>query len=733
MPTAAPILLSFNAGELSPLLDSRIDLAAYASGCRQLQNFIPLRQGAASRRPGTRYVAKTKNEFDRGWLGRFVFDENDAYILEFGDLYIRFFTQGGVLEVSPGVPLEVVTPWEIADLTNEDGAFALQWAQSQDIIWFAGGGKPPQKLSRKAALDWTLEPMPYKGGPFREKNNTDTSVKVSQTTGNGATLTATDDIFLPGHVGGLFRLWDKNPNLMLPWEAGKNVNSGSRRRSDGKFYRSVTGGTTGGTKPVHERGRGSDGQIDWIYINPGFGIATITSVTSPTVAVCDIILEMPNTLVSTGGDIWEFGAWSEEYGYPDVVSFYRERLVFAKNRWRWFSKVDDFENFEDQTANQVLAENAITIRVNGDRINVAKWLVDAERLGDGTNGGEFIIGKITDVDPFGPENVEARPATKYGSAAVRPEFCHDRILFVDRTKTTVREYAYSFQNDSYRAPDLTRLASHIARGKIIDMAWQSSPLDILWCVLEDGTIAALTYDPNEEIFGWHRHIMGGDLIAEAVESIPLEGTTSDELWLIVRNNAIGGRWVIRMTDVWTLGTSRTEAFFVDAGLTYTGAPATVITGLDHLEGQVVAVLADGSIPFSPENRPMVTNGEIEIPYPASVVHVGLPYTSVLEPMFLEAGSADGTAQSKRKHMHEIWFRVADTRALLVGPSEDKLFSLDKRSPSTPMGTAEPLTNGLILARGWPGGYTPDNRIVCQTDEPLPVQLLSIMPRVKTNG
>ncbi len=731
MGRASPIILNFNGGELSPLLDSRIDLAVYNAGCRQLQNYILLRQGPASRRPGTYYIKPTKTQTDRGWLGDFVFNEKDAYILEFGDRYIRFFTKGGQLESSPGVPFEIVTPWLIADLTNEDGGFALQWAQSQDVIWFAGGGQKQQKLSRRAALDWTLEEVQFKGGPFREKNTSETTVGIDKVTGTGAILTASADIFLAGHVGGLFRLWDENPNLVEPWVVDKAVVVDDVRRSDGKVYRALTGGTTGPEKPVHEEGEGSDGAVNWLYINPGFGICTITSITSPTEAVCDISLEMPGSLTTTPSKTWEFGAWSDQYGYPTVVSFYRERLAFALDRWRWFSKVDDFENFEDQTANQVLADNAITIRVNGNRINEAKWLVDADRLADGTNGGEFIIGKITDVDPFGPENVEAVPATKYGSAAITPVFCHDRTVFLDRTRNTVREYAYRFEDDRYRAPDLTRFASHILKASVIDMAWQSSPLDILWCIMEDGCAAAMTYDPNEQIFAWHRHRLGGGLLAEAVQTIPREDSTSDEVWMIVHDGA-GSRWVVRMDDVWQLGRDPKHAFFVDGGLTYEGAPTKVITGLDHLEGRTVAVLADGAIPFSPENRPTVINGQIEIPLAASKVHVGIPYSSVLEPMLLEAGAPEGTAQGRRKHIHELWLRLADTRALNVGPSEDKLFQFDKRTPATPMGTAEPLTNGLVKARAWPGGYEPDQRIVCQTDEPLPCQILALMPRVTTH-
>ena len=736
MGRATPIILSFNGGELTPLLDSRVDLAGYAAGCRQLRNWIPMRQGAATRRPGTRYIKPVKDETSRTWLARFVFDEDDAYILEFGNLYIRFFTQGGQVESAPSVPLEVVTEWATADLENEDAAFALQLAQSGDVIWIVGGGRNPKKLSRVSALVWTLDDFSPDDGPFLEKNPADTTVYASAVTGTGVTLTASAGVFLSGHVGGLFRLWDQNPSLIKAWKASESVTADTtERRSDGKYYLAKTTATTGPDKPVHEEGTGTDGTVTWEYLHSGMGVVRVTAVNSPTVAVADVIAQLPAaTIVSgTASTKWEFGAWSDNAGWPKTVAFYRERLVFGRNRYRWFSAVDDFSSFADQTANQVLATNAITIRVNGDRINVGKWMIDAERLVDGTNGGEFNIGKITDGDVFGPQNVEAQPTTKYGSRAVRPVFAHDRVLFTDRTGQVVREVFYKFdgQSDSYVAVDLTRMADHIARAEIIDMAWQSSPLDILWCVLKDGSFVALTYDPNEQVTAWHSHALGGGLYAESVETMPRSDAGGDEVWLIVRKDA-STRWVLKMDYPWTAGDERDDAFFVDAGLTYSGAPTTVVTGLDHLEGKTVAVLADGAVPFSPAERPTVVSGSIEIPIAASTVHVGQPYTSTLEPMLVEAGAPEGTAQGRRKHIHEVFLRVLETRGLLVGPSEDRLSAVDKRSPWTPMGAAEPLYTGLIRVNPWDGDYEPDNRIIAQTDEPLPATILSISPRVTTH-
>jgi hypothetical protein len=132
MPRAAPILSSFNAGELSPNVEGRVDIAKYGNGAKLLENFIPLIQGPAKRRAGTRFVADVKG-YNKAWLVRFEFNTQQAYVLEVGDQYIRFYANHGQV-LSGGSPYEIATPWLLADLTNSDGTFALRFTESNDVI-----------------------------------------------------------------------------------------------------------------------------------------------------------------------------------------------------------------------------------------------------------------------------------------------------------------------------------------------------------------------------------------------------------------------------------------------------------------------------------------------------------------------------------------------------------------------------------------------------------------------
>ena len=214
MPKASPIQSSFNAGEFAPELDGRTDIGKYASACRRMENFIPLVQGPARRRGGTYFVNEVKDSADRTRLARFEFNTEQAYVLEFGDLYVRFYTDNGILESSPGVPVEVVTPWSVANLTNSDGTFALQMVQSGDILYICHPSYAPRKLARTGATTLTISTLAAFGGPFNDYDPDETiTVYASAATGSGITLTASSGIFASTDVG----LYDFTVSLRTYW------------------------------------------------------------------------------------------------------------------------------------------------------------------------------------------------------------------------------------------------------------------------------------------------------------------------------------------------------------------------------------------------------------------------------------------------------------------------------------------------------------------------------------
>lgn len=726
---ASPIQTSFNGGELTPMLAGRVDIAKYANGCKRMEGFLPLVQGPAITRPGTSFVAEVKNSTERSWLLRFEFSVEDSYILEFGHQYIRFyFNHGQVL--SGGSPYEIATPYTAADLTNSDGTQALGFVQTGDVVYLVHRNHPPKKLSRLAPTNWTLTDVEFGPPPFKELNKTTTTVYANAKTGI-VTLTASAALFTNAHIGQYIYLGERDVRDTAQWEAGKVVAAGALRRSDGKNYLTTAGGTTGGIKPTHTIGSAYDGDpgVLWAYQDSGYGWAKITAVASGTSATATVISQLPDGAVTAGKATlrWAFQAWNANDGYPTIATFFRERLVLARDQTLWFSVSADFENFATEINGVITADAGFDRTLASDGVNALRWLSPGDVLLAGTIADEWSVVEATQQDPFGPNNCKAQRQSKYGSARVQPVRVGSETLFLQRAGRKVRAMAFRFEEDGFESPDITKFAAHIQKPRLVDMAFQQEPWSVVWCVRSDGMLVGVTYDKEQDALGWHRHPMP-DAFVECVETIPSPDGTRDDLWLIARYTINGAtkRYIAYLAAEAdeTATMSQQDWRYSDMCSTYSGAPATVISGLDYLEGKTVWVLADGA--RHPDR--VVAAGAITLQLAASVVQVGLPSPAVLETMNLEGGSGNGTAQGKTKRGHLVTVRVNNSAGGRAGPSEDNTQELKYRAPSVPMGSPPPAYTEDIEVE-WPGDYSKQMTMLVKKDRPQPIAVLALMPQL----
>jgi hypothetical protein len=327
MPRASPAQHSFAGGELSPLLEGRQDLAKYSIGCRRMRNFLPLIQGPARKRGGSRFLAEVINSNVRSWLYPFTFSETDAVVIEYGDLRHRFFTDRGTIDVSSpaayngatvyalhafvtsvGIvyrslqagnvgntpatsPLwwvaqtayEMASPYAVADLINDEGSFGLSIAQSADVLYQAHSAYAPRTLTRTNNTSWAYAEHRPDDGPFDPQNIDDTiDVMVSASTGSVTFTNDAASIPLPetNSVGRLVRIEETDKSAIKPWEANKRIAAemenpnGELRRSDRKVYQCVTDAVvgageiefrTGSVKPIHTEGTEGDGDGEALY------------------------------------------------------------------------------------------------------------------------------------------------------------------------------------------------------------------------------------------------------------------------------------------------------------------------------------------------------------------------------------------------------------------------------------------------------------------------------------
>ena len=214
-------------------------------------------------------------------------------------------------------------------------------------------------------------------------------------------------------------------------------------------------------------------------------------------------------------------------------------------------------------------------------------------------------------------------------------------------------------------------------------------------------------------------------IVESVTSIP--SGAEDQVYVSVKREINGStvRHVEFLKPI-EFGTDVTNAFFLDSGLTYDSTATSTIAGLNHLEGEVVSVLADGST--HPDKT--VSGGAISLDRSASKVHVGFGFRSTVETLRLEAGAEDGVAQGKIKRIHGVTARFFNTVGAEIGSSVTNLDRLPFRDSSMAMDEAVPLFNG-DKEISFPSGYDNDAKVVIRQSQPLPMTVLAIMRRSNT--
>ena len=852
MARVAAQLTNFTGGELSPRLDGRNDLTKYTSGCKTLENFIVYPHGAAARRSGTTFVAEVASSANKTRLIPFEFSTTQTYILEFSNLKIRVYKDdgavlegdktisaitkanpavvtasshgyengdevvitgvGGMTEVngkrflvadkttntfelqdkdavdinstgftaysSGGVSnkvFEITTPYTTAQL------FDIKFAQSADVMYITHPEHEVEKLSRTGHTSWTLTDVDFTKGPMQDANTTTTTLNPGATAiGTGVSLAAS---------------------------ATTGINSGSGFLSTdvGRF----------------------------VFIHGGY--AKITGVTDTTNATITIISTLS---ASTATADWRLGAFSDTTGHPSCVTFFEQRLVFAGTTNQpqavFFSKSGDYENMDANIGGTVADSDAIIYTIASNQVNAIRFMTATRTLVIGTAGGEFTVSGGGTDSAITPTNILIKKQSNHGAANVDSIAVGNVTLFLQRAKRKIRELAYNFDVDGYIAPDMTILAEHITETGITQLTYQQEPNQIIWGVRDDGELIGLTYQREQEVLAWHRHIFGGRFgnatitvtdyaniadgtrivftkadgttttftsatssttgkfhttssnnqtatnlqtlinadsdftatvssnvvtitetsplstgfltvtslddstrlaktdegkaVCESVAVIPTDDAEY-QTWVIVKRTINGStrRFVEYINNFDFTETDNTTFNFLDSALAYSGSAATTISGLDHLEGQTVSILADGAT--HPDKT--VSSGSVTLDRSATNVKIGLAYKSILQTMRLDAGSQNGTSQAKTKRIYEITIRLYESVGVEVGESLDNMERIPFRTSSDPMDEGIPVFTGDKTVE-FRGNYDTDGFIFVRQTQPLPLTILSLYPDLQTN-
>ena len=743
---------SFTAGELSPALWARVDLAKYTSGLKTAVNLFIHPHGGASNRAGLQFISEVKDSTDEARLIPFQFNTEQSYILEFGDQYARVYRDGGkVLEgatitgatqADPAVVTAVAHPFSNGDLVTISGVvgmtqlngntytvankatdtFELSGINSTGFTAYVSGGvatgnQPYEFVTPYVPGD--LEELVFiqeadvmyivhtSYAPRKLARLADNSWSLTTPTfaPSIAAPTGQSAVRTVGAAGAdvsykIAAIAADTDEESLPSAAATvSCDLSIAGNKNTVSWSAVTGAAR---YVVYKLDNGVYG-----YIGGTEGLSFVDE------NIVADLADTPQTANNpfTGSD-----------NYPRCATFVDQRLALASTNNNpqavWLSQSANYENFG--RASPAKESDAINFRIRARQVNEIRSLLPMRGLMVLTSGAEWIV-KGADTD-YLTQNVRADPQGYRGASKVQPIVVGNTVLFSQARGGVVRDFSYEFAEDSFTGKDLTILARHLFEERDIKAwAYAQAPYSIVWVVLDDGSLVSLTYMKEHDVWGWTRHETAGvfedvTVIAEGKEDVP---------YFIVRRTVdeTEVRYIERLHT--RAFDTVADAFFVDSGLTYSGTATAVINGLDHLEGEAVVALADGNV----VKNLTVDGGSVTLPFAAAKVHIGLAYTAALQTLDLDMGIMQqlGSTQARWKSVSEVNLRVEKTRGIWTGPTEDNLVEYKQRAGEAWNEAIGAFTGDIGITPQW--DWTKGATTWIKQFDPLPMTVLAIAPDV----
>ena len=656
------------------------------------------------------------------------------------------------VSIESGV-MTLTAPYAAADLP------LLRLTQSADVTFLACQGYPEYRLERRATRSWSIVLSAPEDGPWRNENLGPTNLTPSAVSGD-ITLTASRKLFKAGHKGALFRI-DSVGQYVSQSVSGENQWSGDIRISGAgvtqRRFVITRSGTWAGTvtlqRSVGEPGAwveiatytnngtinfddGLDDQI--IYYRIGIdagdytsgtaslvmsypngsirGVVRIKSVTSETVATAHVLDDLGATAAS---NIWWEGAWSDYRGWPTSLALFEGRLWHAGKNYVWGSVIDSYLGYDDDVEGDA---GPISRSIGEGPIDTINWIAPMQRLVLSTDTSERSAKASSLDDPLTPSSFTLKQISSQGSAKIAPVVLDDMGVFLQASKR--RLYSLAYNTDSalsadYAPQDLTALAPQIGAPSIVNLAFQRQPDTRIHCVRSDGTVAIMVFDRLEDVKAWVEYETDG----EVKQVVVLPGDEEDKVYYVVER--AGGIFLER----WAMESEcqgGTINKCLDSHVVYSGASTATITGLDHLDGEVVYAWhgSDASGPYT------VASGSVTLSAATTYAVVGLPYTGRFKSSKLVYGSPQPLTQKKRVAQVGLILGPTHRSALEVGSDFDHLDAL-------------PLVeSGAVVASDWTdydevavpinGAFDTDSRLCIQVVSPKHATLLAAVVNVEVN-
>jgi hypothetical protein len=750
------LLRSFAGGEIAPELLSRVDLTKYQTGLQQCLNFIVLPHGPVTSRAGWKYLIETKDSTKKSVLIPFIFSATQTYILEFGDAYVRFHSNGGTV-LETGKTVSAISKANPGVITSTSHGFS-----NGDWVYVSGIGGMVElngrfvKVANKTANTFQIQDI--HGGA-----NVDTTGYTAYT--SGGTVARVYEIASPYAEADLFDLHYTQSADVLTVVHPSYQQRELRRSGATDWAFATISFTPTQAAPTNVTGTATASgstDIDYFYVATAIAADGLEEslASAPTAAVRNTLTEQGhyntiNWTAASGATRYNvykklnglFGYIGQASGtsfvddnitpdtsktppeandpfvgagnYPGAVGYFEGRRWFAgtankpQNAWATRAGTEKNMSYSIPTRD----DDSIAVRLTARQANTIRHIVPLADLLLLTSGAEW---KITaqNSDAITPTTISYRPEDYIGASNVPPVVTSGAVLYAQDRGGRIREMKYTWESQGYRPADISIMAPHLFDGYSIKaMAYTRAPYSAMWAVRSDGVLLGLTYVPEHEVAAWHTHTTDGEF--ESIASVP-EGT-EDVLYAVVKRT-VNNRTVRYLERLNTRKfDTLADSFFVDSGLTYSGTAATKISGLWHLVGKEVQILADGAVQ---PTQTVSASGSVTLEQASSKVHIGLGYNADIETLPL-AFETQAFAQALRKNINKVHLRVHRSSGVFVGPSFDRLTEAKQRTGEN-YGTPPAFVTGVIPLTILPS-WNNDGTICVRQSNPLPLTILGLVP------
>lgn len=738
---------SFRGGEVAPDVHGRTDLDIWPHSCEEIFNFICRNNGGAGKRPGSQHIKKEvllykpflagvgPSETLNGGVpvaltGKvriipFIFSQDESYAV----IFKNFSGQTGISIINTDDFTEAVINGQVNFVHWESSRFftyatdneldEIQYDQSGDLLFLTHPNYFQYQIARTglntfAVRQFWLSPAILaegsgaQAGFLGERNvaylptNLDVNHTMSAAAtggGNNQIVTSSKPFFTVNHVGAVLK-----------------ITSGGVT-----FYR-------------------------FIHAFIDSQNVTTREIAGPKPAI-------------GASSVWQISAWSNQEGFPRTLSLHEQRQFYGGTRARpdtvWGSQIGDLFEFDEVGAvtdpgfGVPVASDPFSFTVVSTEVNQLQWLSGGRVLNEGTLGREYTAqggqGALSAVD------ISVISETAHGSFFRQPLRMENALMFIQKTGRKLREFVFNRDQDSFKADDLSRLASHMifkgadilgsaaARPFIQALAKQETTESLIWCIDNNGYLFAATRDGQGGVSAWHHHQLGGSFQGnfpkvQSIASITSGDGTNDDLWMAVTRTINGSdvTYIERINKefsgnlIFNSSSSILDKLvYCDSALLFKpGGTFTVITGLSHLIGQQVVVVADGHFVGT---FTVSGGGTVTLPDARTEAIVGLNYRARIKDLPLEAGSSIGSAQTAIKRVDEIGIRFVNTIGAKFGSNVNDLETIVFRPPLLPMDEPIPLFTGDKILK-MPSDYDRKAQVIIEQDLPLPCIVTAITKR-----